>query len=116
MAHELPALPVYPGPDAGDAALAQFRADLDLYRAATDRLHAEAGDAAARAQKKLADAAPPPPPKAWTRESIALRFAESILQRSGSVISGAPSAQQAVDQATLAADAFIACHPGILQS
>lgn len=97
----LPPLPVYPGADAGAAALAQFDAELALYRAAASAIHGQAqADTAvamaqaAEAQRYMADKlAEPVPVRKPTRAELVWDMVKVQPQASiltpGQIVSGA---------------------------
>lgn len=119
----LPPLPFYPGPTASDADLAQFRADLDLYRAAASAIHAEgqansasAMYAAAEAQRLTAQAiAEPQPTSKPTRFSVAVRIAEALTSRPIPALSSAPSPSTIANTAKATVDALAALYPGAME-
>lgn len=109
----LPPLPVYPGAAAGAAALAQFEADLALYRAAASALHGQAQadtavamEAAAAAQRYTADQLAMPVPAAKpTRAQLVWDMVK--VQPQASILTPG----QIVTGATQIVDAYIKAFP-----
>lgn len=115
----IPPLPAYPGPDASEGDLARFRAELDLYRAASDAVHAEAARIAAAAHEALSvrdfdDAGSAAGAKPRTRADVALQMAVALTQRPVPALSSSPAPASIANTATAIADALIALHPGLI--
>ncbi len=123
MSTTLPPLPVYPGPNASDADLARFRADLDVYRAAASAIHGEAqantavamADAAAAQRETAQVLAQPMPPSKPTRFSVAVRIAEHLSGRPIPALSSAPSPSTIASTAKATVDALAALYPGAME-
>lgn len=125
----IPPLPVYPGPDASDADLARFRAELDAFAAAAAAAHAQAQAdtavhmaAASQGQLQMLAAlsqalAQPVPPASCkpTRFSVSRGIAEALASRPVPALSSAPSPSSIASTATAIADALIALHPGAVE-
>ncbi len=117
MAIELPSLPTYPGPTAPAAALDQFRAELDLYRAAAAALHAQAQadtasamTASVAAQQALAAAmALPVPERLPTRAELVFDMLkvqpQATMLTNGQLVTGASGV----------VDAFAKAYPAAVQ-
>ena len=92
----IPPLPTYPGADAGDAALAEFEARLELHRSAVAEFIATT----------------PQPKNKPTRAELAARFVEALAARPIQALGSAPTAASLVATAGQIADAYISANPG----